>query len=226
MMTLLRNGMAFLRSGSAKIASPRVGSQSQSSAFVGWAERSEAHRQSGGGDGLRYAQPILRVVLRLGADEVADQGVGLGLPAAAVEDAVMADAGLQVMQLFLVREVMAEKLRGGGLAGAANVVALAFDRHQGGLFDRAGIDRLAMHFEGAVRQIVALKHAFEGLEIEFGRQIHDRAVFVVKGAGRRGVVVVALDKLLKHPPMRRDMAVEIHAEKAGKLQKPGIDPPA
>ena len=66
----------------------------------------------------------------------------------------MADFGLQVVQSFSPAEIAAQAMRGDGLAGRADVVALAFDRHQRGLLDRAGLDRLATHPEAAVRQIM------------------------------------------------------------------------
>src|SRR4029077_807774 len=131
---------------------------------------------------------------------------------------VMADAELQVLQLFRGREVMAQILRDDGLAGAADIVALSLDGHQRGAGDRARIDPVAMYLEAAMRQILALKYPFKGLQVELGRQIHHGAVFVVKRARRRRAVIVALDQLLEHSPMRRDMAVEVHAEKAGELQ--------
>src|SRR5207248_7283997 len=165
MMTLLRNGMAFLR---------KSLSRADLSACLAHIAPKMASRRKPGSthphpgccrSGSRLS-PGRQFVLAVRADEVADQGVGLALPAAAVEDAVMADAELQMVQLFGVRQVMAQALRGDGLAGAANIVALAFDRHQRGALDRAGIDRLAMHLKAAIRQIVALKHAVEGLQIE------------------------------------------------------------
>src|SRR5579862_7894770 len=85
------------------------------------------------------------------ADEGADFGVGFGLPAAAVKDAVMADRRLQVVGVPGRREVAAKAVRRDGLADRADVVLLALDGHQRGLLDRAGIDRLAMHPQRAVR---------------------------------------------------------------------------
>ena len=95
---------------------------------------------------------------------------------------------------------MAQILCGDGLAGAADIVALALDGHQRGTGDRARIDPVAMHLEAAMRQILALEHALEGLQIELGRQIHHGAVFVVKRAGRRRAVIIALDQLLGIDP--------------------------
>src|SRR5215471_1600377 len=70
-----------------------------------------------------------------------------------------------------------------------------------------------------------MEHVFDGLQIEVSREIHDRTVLSVEGADRRGRFDIALHQILEHRPMRRDVTVEIHAEKAGQLQKTGIDPP-
>ena len=92
---------------------------------------------------------------------------------------------LQVVRLLCRRQVAAEAVRRAGLADGTDVVALALDGQESGLFDRAGINRLAAHREPAVRQILALEHALDGVEVELGRQVHDRAVFVIERAGRR-----------------------------------------
>src|SRR5262245_15642748 len=55
-------------------------------------------------------------------DGVAHHGVDLGLPAPAVEDAVVADAGLQVVAAVHRPDRGAELVRRVGLTGAADVV--------------------------------------------------------------------------------------------------------
>src|SRR4051794_41714443 len=65
-----------------------------------------------------------------GADHLADAGLDLGAPAGAVEHAVMADAGLDVVQAQVRRQVAAQVLGGLGLPAAGDVVLLALDRHQ------------------------------------------------------------------------------------------------
>ena len=57
-----------------------------------------------GWDGPRPSPGRREATLPLGADERLDLGVGFGLPAAAVEDAVMADFELEVLQLFRWRD--------------------------------------------------------------------------------------------------------------------------
>ena len=53
----------------------------------------------------------------------------------------MADPGLQMVHPHFRRQSAAQIVRRLGLADAGNVVALAFDRHQGGAGDRGRIDR-------------------------------------------------------------------------------------
>ena len=85
-----------------------------------------------------------------------------------------------------------------GLAGPADIVALALHRHQRGAFDRRRHDQIAAYAEAALRQVVVVEHALDGLQIEIRRQIHHRAVLIVKGAGRRGVVAVAGGQVTEH----------------------------
>ena len=60
-------------------------------------------------------------------------------PLAAVEDTVVANSLLQVVQTPRIRNIHAQVMSGPGLSGAGNVVLLALDRHQCGLFDSGGI---------------------------------------------------------------------------------------
>src|SRR6266436_10283089 len=76
-------------------------------------------------------------------DELADLGVGLGLPSAAMEHAKMTDLKLEEVALFRRNDAAAEPVRGNGLAGPADIVALALDRHQRGALDGRRFDRLA-----------------------------------------------------------------------------------
>src|SRR5207302_5318705 len=100
----------------------------------------------------------------LRADERLDLGVGLGLPTAAVEHAIMSDFELEVVQLFRRRDAGAEIVRGDGLADRANVVILALDGHQRGLLDRLRLDRVAMHPEMPEWQVMVVKDALDGLQ--------------------------------------------------------------
>src|SRR5947208_2527616 len=74
-------------------------------------------------------------------DEGVDARIDLFAPTAAVEDAVMADAVLQVVFL-LARRQAGQQARGGrGLADGADIVILAFDQEDGRLFDRLRLDQ-------------------------------------------------------------------------------------
>src|SRR5437588_8520297 len=96
----------------------------------------------------------LNGLLAVLADEGGDLRVGLGLPAAAVKDAVMADIELQVVCLFCPRQIVAQPVRRDGLPDRADIVALAFDGHQRGALDCSRIDRIAAHAKAAMRQIL------------------------------------------------------------------------
>ncbi len=68
--------------------------------------------------------------------EVDDARRDLGAEARAVEDAVMADARLEVVHALVGRDVDAEVVRRLRLADAGNVVVLALDRQQRDVADR------------------------------------------------------------------------------------------
>ncbi len=114
-------------------------------------------------------------------DEVADHGIDLVLPALAVEGAVVADIGLQVMALQMRAQRVAEIVGGGRLAERADVVAAAFDGEQRRAADQAGIDLAAAVGEVARRQLRPLEHAVDGLDVEFLGQVEDGEILVVEG---------------------------------------------
>src|SRR5471032_1865336 len=80
-------------------------------------------------------------------DEVTHLRINLVAPAPAVEDAVMADLGLQEVMFLAVRQAAAEIDRRRGLADGSDVVVLAFDGEQGGPLDRRRIDLAAARHE-------------------------------------------------------------------------------
>ena len=67
-------------------------------------------------------------------------------------------------------------MRRARLAGGRNIVQLAFDSHQRGLCDRPGLDQVAVDLHQTARQQMALEHALDRLEIEFGGQV-DTAIY-------------------------------------------------
>src|SRR6185503_16175549 len=126
-----------------------------------------------------------------GADELADLGIDLGAPAPAVEDAVMADLGLNVMRLLGSREAGAEIERRGGLADGADIVVLALDTEERGALDGARLDAAVARGEAVQRQRMVLEDALHRLEIEIRRQIHHRHVLVIEAPRRLGAFAVA-----------------------------------
>src|SRR3954465_7569601 len=90
-------------------------------------------------------------------DEVTHLWINLAAPAPPVEDAVMADLGLQVMLLLAGRKPSAEIERRRGLADGADIVVLAFDGEQRRAFDRRRLDLAVARDEAAERQRMLLE---------------------------------------------------------------------
>jgi hypothetical protein len=114
-------------------------------------------------------------------DNVTKNGINFIVPAPAAEDSVVPDAGLHSVHFRVLPQPGAEVLRRECLTEAADIVTLAFDGKKRGLPDCARLDWAAMHTEFTERQKVVLKDRFHGLDIELGRQIHDRKILLRKG---------------------------------------------
>src|SRR5262249_61009687 len=84
-------------------------------------------------------------------------------------------------------------------------------------------DLAAWRGEAADRELMFLKDALDGLQIEIRRQVHDGVILVVKALGRRRALAIAADEVLEEIDMRRDVTVEIHRHEAGELQEARID---
>src|SRR3546814_1386651 len=97
-----------------------------------------------------------------GADHVAHPRLNLRAPARAVEHPVVADARLDVVVVVLGRNAATQIMRRLGLAEAADVVLLAFHRHQRRAADLAAVDKLAAMHQAALRQGMLLEHAAHG----------------------------------------------------------------
>src|ERR1700704_5898843 len=80
-------------------------------------------------------------------DHVLDQRIDLRLPAPAAENAVVADAELQVMALEMGAQTRAHLVSSHRLAHGTDVVALALDREQHGAANRARLDFVAVPCE-------------------------------------------------------------------------------
>src|SRR3546814_9426102 len=71
----------------------------------------------------------------------------------------------------------------------------------------------------ALGKRVALEHDVDRLEVEFGGHVAHGAIFVVEMLGRIGALVIALDEVFEHLPMRDHVAAEVHRHEAGKLEE-------
>ena len=138
----------------------------------------------------------------------------------------MADAFGQMILLERFRQVGGDGQRRLGLADARDVVALAFDREDADVGDRARIDLAAAMQHLALGKGVRLEHHRDGLEVEFGGHVADRAIFLVELHRRIGALVVALDEMLEHLPMRDEVVAEVHRHETGELQEAGVHLPA
>ena len=90
---------------------------------------------------------------------------------------IMADFELQVVGLFRRSDPTAELVRRDGLARRADVVSLAFHRHQRGAFDGCRLDPLSPHSEAAARQIVVVKYPWEPQHLAMTRDFIFRNTF-------------------------------------------------
>src|SRR4051794_34359012 len=72
-------------------------------------------------------------------------------------------------------------------------------------------------------QQMLLEDDIDGLEVEFGRHIADRAIFVVELLGRRGAFLVADDEMLEHLPMADEMRPQIHGHEARELKEARVN---
>src|SRR5271169_3717008 len=84
-------------------------------------------------------------------NHVLQDRIDLVFPALAGENSIVPDTGLHVVALEIGPQLAAQVVRGDRLADGADVVALALDRQQHGLADRARIDLLAVPFQFAER---------------------------------------------------------------------------
>ena len=131
--------------------------------------------------------------------------------------------GLDVVRLHVLAQAAAKIVRRERLPERADVVALAFDGQQRGAVNRAGIDLAVAPRQLAFCQRVILEDALDGLEIELRGQIGDREIFLVEAARGFGFLLVVVDKILEKSAKRTDVALEIHVQERGQLQKAWID---
>jgi hypothetical protein len=72
---------------------------------------------------------------------------------------------------------------------------------------------------------VLLKHRAHSLKVEFSRQIHNGAIFVIERPDRSRLRLVAIREVGEKVDLGFDVALEIHAHKGGKLHKSRVDAP-
>ena len=114
-------------------------------------------------------------------------------------------------------------MSGLGLAHTRDIVLLTLNGHQGRMFDQGAIHRLIPIGNQAPWQLVLQEYLLDGIQIKLRWQIHDRQVFVIKLAVGFGVITIAFDQITKEAEVLADMAVHIHAHKAGQLDKAGVN---
>ena len=138
----------------------------------------------------------------------------------------MARADGVEVELVLLGDACAQRVRGPRLPRAGDVVELALDGQQCGGLDVLRAHRLAVHDPGSVNQGEVLEHGADGVEVVLGRHVENGVVLVVELAVRLGVVVVAANEIAEVVVVRRQMAVRVHRHEARVLQEAGIDAPA
>ena len=126
----------------------------------------------------------------------------------------MADPLLKVVDLLVGGQVRGQVQRGQGLADAGDVVLLAFDRHDGAAADGHQVDRLVPVHHLALGQPMLDEDRVDGLEVELRGQVHDGEIFVVELPVLLGRIAVALDEMLEHVVMRRQVTVDVHGHEA------------
>ena len=165
-----------------------------------------------------------RAALRIdGTDHFTNPRLDFRAIAGAVEHAVVANARLQIVIVLVGRNVGAQVVGRFGLADATDVVAFAFDCHDGGAADGRTIDQFAAMHHPLVGQFVLLEHGPDRLEVELGRQIHHSEIFVVELAVLVDAVAVALDEIFKQLAVGGLMTLKVHGHEARKLHEAGID---
>ena len=75
----------------------------------------------------------------------------------------------------------------------------------------------------ALRQGVLHEHQIDGLQIEFGGEIHDGQILVIELDMFVDQIAVALHEITEQILVCVDMAIEIHADEAGELKEARID---
>src|SRR3990172_11046232 len=153
-------------------SAPRIGGQHSSRAFAG-------ARASALGSPAEYPRQHPSTALVCGY-ESADFRRYFGPETGAVEYAIMADAGLEMMHAQSVGKVGAQNLCSKRLADPGNVVLLALHRHERHFLDLARIDEAVAVDHLALGKPVLEEDRFDGLQIIFRREVHNSKELVVE----------------------------------------------
>ena len=138
----------------------------------------------------------------------------------------MARARFEMGGLAVFAETREQAEGGEALAGGRDVVLLALDDLDRDIGDRADVDRRAFEREGVGRDLAVLEHALDGGEVELGRHVHDREVFVVEAVVLVEVARVALGHAHDLVGKGLGMGLAVHRHEGGELQEARIDHPA
>ena len=116
----------------------------------------------------------------MGANKIADRRLNVLPPARAVEDAVVAGAGLDMIGVQGFGQIGTQVMGGLGLADAGDVILFALDGEEGRVCYRARIDETVAVHEGAAGQVAILKDDLDRLKVKLLGQIHHREILIIK----------------------------------------------
>ncbi len=159
-------------------------------------------------------------------DELQHQGADVVAPGGAGEDAVVTRTGLQVVRLHLLGDAGAQIQGGDTLAGGGNVVFLPFHGLHRHVRDLADVHLMAVDGEAVLGDLAVLEDPLDGRQVELGRHVHHRQVFVVEPVVP--VMVARLAAGHAHDLVGEGLGVgvEVHRDEGGQLQQAGVDLPA
>ena len=157
--------------------------------------------------------------------EFEHQGADVVAPAVAGEDAVMAGVGLEMGGLHAFGQAGEEIERGHALAGGGDIVLAAFHRFHRHVGDGAEIDGPAPQGEGIAGDLAVLEDALDGGEVEFGRHVHHREIFVVEAVVAVMIAGLALGHAQDLLGEGAGVTLGIHGHEGGELEEARIDHP-
>ena len=140
-----------------------------------------------------------------------------------VEDAVVTDLRARVAVPRVRIDIRRQIVGGMTLPKTSNIILLTLNRHERRAMNDIQIDLLSPVCKARSSQIMFHKHRIDSLEVELGRQIHDREVLIIEGAVFFSRVAITGDQVAEEIPVCVEMSIEIHGHEARELQEPWID---